>query len=238
MRLRTRMSNPVRALILTIVGGSLAVVAGAPSRSACEFKRTAELRAQRPSAVVPEAWRRVLAPSAVWGPRWHTATGDWAAAVSWDGGASATLTLAYAGPDGGLALEQGEISAGWSDRYQEGFAPELVGAPVVIGGRPFPLVQREAMGHGGGGGPLLSIIVPATDGGLRERQLGGVEGFTNINFVAVAKDRCRGGVFASPDGTALRLDRCFDDAPAPPLCFVWDRRASDYRLEPSGPRRE
>lgn len=179
-----------------------------------------------------------LGRAASWGPLWPTPSGVWAAALSWDGGARATIAIAHAAPDGGVTLEQGELQAGWSARYQEGFAPELLGTPVVLRCRPLPLVQHEEMGGGGGGGPLVSIIVPARDGGVREQPLGALETFTNINYVAAAQDRCRGGLFASPDGTALRLERCFDDAPTTPLCFVWAPDAGDYRLVPSGPRRQ
>ncbi|MFP2905230.1 hypothetical protein ACLESD_09270 [Pyxidicoccus sp. 3LFB2] len=158
------------------------------------------------------------------GPVWSTDGGTFVAGTGFDGGATSCLALAQVQGDGGVrVVAAGEVPSGWSDRYQEAFAPDILPAPAELAGQlPMPLTKTTTMGHGGGGGATVHVL-SWNRKAWRSRSLGSVGGATNINTYVESEGQCEETLIQGKAGRAmtLRLSTCFDGKPLAPRCFTY-----------------
>jgi len=145
-------------------------------------------------------------------------TGTWAVAMAYGGGPQACVALVNEPPDGGVQVWSGAVTAGYSQRYDEHSAPELWPLHLTLGGRVLPLISMTTMGHAGGGGSTLAVLVPR-DGGLVEQAVGSFGGGTSLNTLVVTQGLCTDSL--SVEAGRLVLRSCFDGALQPPQVYEW-----------------
>jgi hypothetical protein len=134
--------------------------------------------------------------------------------LSFDGGETTEATLFR-----GTEVSRGVITSGFSARYGEYFAPELLPRVLVIEGRTFPLLTRTTMGSSGGGGEALLVLI-AHDGGLTEQVLGTIGGATTINEATELGPNCTDVLRVQ--GRVVSLSSCLNGVLQPAQCFEWN----------------
>lgn len=147
-----------------------------------------------------------------WAGPWSVEGQTYWAALTWRENEKEAC-LALLETNSGEIAAQGQIEAGYSERYDEWSAPGFSPLePILLPGEPpFIVTGRQAQGAGGGGGELYTVW-RSVEGELVSVLGFSLESYTNINTLMEAP--CPGRLnYYRQQGNELEVDSCFDGQP-------------------------